>query len=65
MGAAARRQRQLMCAIAYGTDEVLEWLDENEVNMETVDVNVIPEIRSVSGTPALLERHQPWTIDDK
>lgn len=49
---AARRQRELMCVIAYGDQEELEWHDEDDVDYNETDAD-IPSVNVVSGTPTI------------
>ncbi|XP_041371065.1 uncharacterized protein LOC121384651 [Gigantopelta aegis] len=57
---AAKRQRELMCVIRYMENEEFEWLDEDDVDIDGLEVPT--NISVVNGTPLLSpeSRESPW-----
>ena len=56
---AARRQREMMVAIA---EDEYEWVDESEIGNIDVSISDAPECKLSTGTPviAIDARTQPW-----
>ena len=62
---AARQQRELMCLITRMDNEEFEWLDEDDVDTEGIEISEIAQLTVQPGTPLLPpnSREPAWQED--